>query len=502
MKWTKRNTNKQEPIREELAAFGELEQWSEQHWRTLFADSHDVQIKSLRIGENLHVVLLYIEGMTNTNRLNDYVLPRLSSDLAKPDVSPDLYEQDPTLDMSPVHNALQLSHSFYDGSLIVLVENWHVCYALKICDVPKRNPEESNTEISIKGARDGFTEEIQTNVALIRKRLRTPSLNNELFRIGRRSQTRVALLYLRDVANPDLIAEARRRLEKIDVDVLTTSAELEEGLSDFSLSLFPLVDYIGRPDFVTAALARGRFAVIVDGSPMALIAPSGLTEQLKSPEDMYLPFMYVTLERVLRGFGLFISVMLPGFWVALCAFDMDQLPFPLLATVSNTRQGLPLSAPIEGFLTLGLFEIFREAGTRLPKAVGQTIAVVGGLIVGDAAIRAGLTSPSMLVIMASTAVATFTLINQSLAGAVSILRLFVLIMGSTLGVYGVMIGFMACIAYMSRLTSFGIPYLAPLSPVHWKGLTAALFSLPWRRRNIRPDSLKPIDPTRQGEDSA
>ncbi len=294
-----------------------------------------------------------------------------------------------------------------------------------------------------------------------------------------------------------MVEEARTRLKHIDLDTLFSSAQLEQILSDNSRSLFPLVHYSARPDFVVDCLSHGRFAVLADGAPIAAIAPVNFSLLLKSPEDIYFPFHIVAAEMLIRYFGFMIALFLPGFWVALSSYNMDQLPFPLLATLVITMRGLPLTGPLEALFMLALFEVFREAGVRLPKAVGQTVAVVGGIIVGDAVIRAGLTSTMMLVVAALTAVSTFTLVNQTLAYGVGVLRFLILACSSFLGMYGFILGTLAVVLHLSRLESFGIPYLAPLSPLRRNDVLGAMFRKTYTYRGV-PQFLKEEDTNRRG----
>lgn len=475
-----------------------LETLDENTLRSMFASSADVVIKSFPAKKvsAIPALLIYSEGMVDAMVMTQYVLPDLEEKLEHfKDWEPLARELDKSMEWSEINEHADVVKLLFEGRLILFFSTEKCFYSIDIAARPNRQPEESNTEVAIKGARDAFTEDIITNVALVRKRLRTATLHNEQMVIGDRSQTRVSLLYISDIIRPEVINDAKDRLQGIKVDALVTSGQLEEALSDSTLSLFPQMDYIGRPDFVVECLLRGRFVILVDGSPMALIAPCNLMELLKTPEDSYFPYYFVIFERILRLLGLFLAIMLPGFWVALTSYNMDQLPFLLLATVTVSRFGLPLSGPMEILLMLGMFELFREAGIRLPKAVGQTIAVLGGLIIGDAAIRAGLTSPTMLVVSATTAVATFTLVNQTLSGTVSIIRLYVLIWSSLLGMLGFFIGILSLIAYLSVLESFGLPYLAPVSPLTIKDLMNSLLKKPWAFNKKRPQMLQTIDDT-------
>lgn len=476
------------------------EMLDEKSLRSLFASSADVTITEFpnKKDNAIQALLLYSEGMIDSMIMTQYVLPDLKRMLeTNTDWDKLVCELDKSMKWNPITQQSEVVTLLFAGRLLLFFSEQKCFYSIDIAQVPKRQPEESNTEVSIKGARDGFTEDINTNTALIRKRLRTASLHNEQFIIGERSQTKVSLLYIADIARPDVIEEVKRRLKHFKVDALPNSGQLEEAISDSTFSLFPLLDYIGRPDFSVECLLRGRFIILIDGSPMALIAPCNLLELLKSPEDSYFPYHFVVFERSLRLLGLFIAIFLPGFWIALISYNMDQLPFPLLATVTNSRFGLPFSSPVEVLIMLGMFELFREAGIRLPKAVGQTIAVLGGLIIGDAAIRAGLTSPTMLVVSATTAVSTFTLVNQTLSGTVSIIRLYVLLWASTLGMLGFFVAMLSLLAYLSVLESFGLPYLAPISPLTRKDLISAILAKPWAFRKKRPEMLNLGDDTSQ-----
>ncbi|MUT65897.1 spore germination protein [Paenibacillus sp. NEAU-GSW1] len=372
--------------------------------------------------------------------------------------------------------------ALFSGSVIVIHNRSGIVFNFDLASQPGRQPEESTMELSLKGPRDGFIENIVTNIALVRRRLRTPDLHCEYWSLGSESQTEVALLYMDGVADPQIVEEARNRLRNIHIKTLHSATQLEDLISDRPYSFFPLVEYIGRPDYVVESLTKGKFALLVDGSPSAIIAPTNLMLLTKSPEDMHLPYYFVSLERLLRLMGLVLALCLPGFWVALSAYNIDQIPFSLLATITISRIGLPVSATMEMFIMLSIFELFREAGVRLPRAVGQTVSVVGGLIVGDAAISAGLTSPTMLVAAAITAVATFTLVNQSLSGTVSILRFFILMLSSLFGIFGFYISVFAVLIYMCSIESFGKPYLAPIAPIKWRLLIPAILIKPWKKR--------------------
>ncbi|UVI32993.1 spore germination protein [Paenibacillus spongiae] len=459
--------------------------------KTAFSRYSDISFPNLpQMEERDNLTALYCEGMIDKVQLNEY-LARMCQ-YAVNQSSPNESLRSACSDELPLfdikHTIGDMVTRLFTGSLIVYREGDTSFWAFNISDVPQRALQESNTEISIKGPKDAFMEDIYTNMSLIRKRMQTGLLYSEQFVLGSLSKTRVSLLYLSHKANPDIIAEARNRLTTFQAESIESSGQLEQWLSDRSFSLFPLIDYIGRPDFVIQTLLRGRFAIIVDGSPMVLIGPSNFLEQLKTPEDVHFPYYYVMFQRSLRIIGLLLSIFLPGFWVAIATVNLDQIPYALLATVVTSRQGIPLPTFLEALLLLFQFELLREAGIRLPKAVGQTIGIVGGLIIGDSLIRAGLASPTLLVVIAISAVATFCLVNQSLSGTVSILRAFILLVSSYLGIYGFFLSMFAILIYLCRLESFGLAFLEPIASLKLKEWLGGFLINPFRRSRI-PSSM-------------
>lgn len=479
--------------------------WNEESLRALFEGSSDVKIQACHFGEqeSVEVVIAFAEGLSHSADIGKFILPELNR-LFKEQGS----FKDPIVRLSNVLSITEfteatedaLSEAIFQGDLLLIFTEDNKVAFVSIADKPTRQPYESSTEISVKGPRDGFVEDITVNIALIRKRLRSPSLHVDNLTIGRRTKTRIGILYFYDIINPKILEDLHARLEKIDIDGLISISQLEELLSDFKFKLLPIMDFTGRPDYAVQSLLSGRVVLIIDGLPMVLIAPAGLSLILKSPEDAHFNYAYVSFSRIIRGISLFLSIFLPAIWVALVSFHQDQIPFQMMATISVTRLGLPLSSHMEMFLLLMLLEIFREAGVRLPNAIGQTLTSIGGLIIGDAAIRAGLVSPSVVVVGAITAVSGVTLVNQTLSTQVSILRLFFFTLSAILGMYGVILGMVLLIGYMGTIKSFGVSYLAPLSPLSVRELLISFLRLPWDKINKRPTALQTKDPDKKKED--
>ncbi|WP_051314964.1 spore germination protein [Alteribacter aurantiacus] len=470
---------------------------SEEEIRKAFKKCSDVVVEDYQFNEHpsSQILLIYTKGLTNVELLNKTVIPTIEAHFGfEKDL--DTYRKNSTF--KRINSMNQVIDKAFNGDLILFEKSSNKAFVIDISQHPQRRPEQPNNEISVVGPRDGFIEEIDVNLALIRKRLKTTSLSCEMFVLGERSQTKVALLYMEDIARPQMIDHIRQSLEKIEIDAILNSQQLEELLSESSFRLFPMYQNSGRPDYVCDALLRGRFVMLVNGIPQAIVAPVNITLFLKTAEDAEYSWHYNSLERILRIAGLSVAAFLPGFWVALSAFHQDQIPFILLASVAETRQGVPLPTALEAFVLVGLFELFREAGLRLPLAIGQILAVVGGLIIGDAAINAGLTNPAMVVVVATSAVATFTLVSQALQGTITILRFFVLLSSAALGLFGFFISAFFILLYVCNLRSYSIPYMVPLGPMRVGDWMKSIFKIPWKKQTKRPAILHTDDDERQG----
>ncbi|OXM86963.1 spore germination protein [Paenibacillus rigui] len=471
--------------------------WKEDTLREWFRNTPDVTIQHHSLAGGEPILLLYCSHLCDGQQLYESVIPALHSSTYTPIPFIPALHLEPFLEEI---TAAGLSRAVFSGKVVLFWGAGASAFTLNLSNAPKRSPEESSLDISIRGPRDGFVEDFDTNLALIRKRLRTESLVLEPFTIGTRSATRVGLLYLDDVTNKDTIEVVRSRIQRIHVDTLVSTEQLEEYIKEQGFTFFPTVLYTGRPDFAVDCLSRGRFALIVEGMPAVMIAPATLFLILKSSEDNFFPFWIAGVGRAIRLMGLLISMLLPGFWIALTSFNQDQLPFPLLATITQTRIGLPLPATIEFFMILFILELFREGGNRLPRAIGQTLAVVGGIVIGDAAVRAALISPSLIVIGGLSSIATATISNMALSGGATYLRFLIFFASAILGMYGFILACIYTILHLVTIESFGLPYMSPASPFSKNDLMKGLLSKSWREIDKRPGSLHTQDNTRKGHD--
>jgi hypothetical protein len=479
--------------------------------RKWFASANDVIVLTHMFGTppaSVQAVFVYCSGMTETRIINEIIMPEISQVfeltrfIRKEDMQRSTSLQWNALDSTnPSLDRKSVASYVFEGHLIFCLPSLQTLWTIDIANFPNREPNESSTEVSIRGPKDGFVEQVSINIALIRRRLRTDTLACEYFVLGSRTLTKTALLYIEDIADSETIKQIQHKLNAIDVEKLASTGQLEELLAPSPITLFPPTDYTGRPDFAVECLLNGRFIILVDGNPTCIIAPVNLFLLMKSPEDSYFPPLSVNIGRMLRFVGLLTTIFLPGFYIALTAFHTDQVPFPLLATISSGRHGLPMESGLEMFFIMCLMELFREAGVRLPSSIGQTLTVVGGLIIGDAAIRAGMISPLMIVVTAITVVSGSTLVNQVLTSTTILLRFASFFMSATLGMYGFILSIILFVIYLTSIQSFGVPYLAPVSPLNMKQLIVSLFKIPFRWNKRRPDYLHTQKPRKDGNQS-
>lgn len=477
-------------------------QFTKESLEKLFENSTDVMIETYTF-TNHNVTMLVCEGMVDQIILNDAIYKRFvhffkeheQNILTKDLIKEDLYVPD----LQELNSEDDITKEVFAGKVILLFHDLKVVFSTDIAHRPQRQPEETSTEISIKGPRDDFIEDIFVNIALIRKRLRTNSLVIDRYELGTRTQTQVALLYIKDVIDPEIIKNIDERLRKVDVDGIFSGTQLKEILSERPFNFFPMFHYSGRPDFAVDSLLSGRFILIVDGVQYVLVAPVNLSFIMKSAEDAESTYFFNTFERFIRLMALGVAILLPGLWVALSSFHQNQLPVAFLGTVIESRRSVPLSAPIETLLMVFLFEFFKEAGLRMPMAIGTTLSVVGGIIIGDAAIRAGLASPILIVVIASSSVATYTLVSMSLHGIVSILRIFVIVLSSIVGLYGFLVAIFMIVLFVANIESFGVSYLSIPGKVRFRGLFKTFMKWPEGQYEKRPSFTTGKDDTKQGD---
>lgn len=362
----------------------------------------------------------------------------------------------------------------------------------------KRGPQESETERVIRGPREGFTETLEDNIGLVRRWIRDPNLKVEELCVGRRTKTRLVFLYLQDVAHPRVVKEVRRRVAALDLDGVLESGYLQQLITDRRASIFPLIQATERSDRIAAGLLEGRVAILVDKSATALLVPVTINELYQTPEDYYLSFWLGSFLRLIRLLGNNLAVALPGLYIAVTGFHPELLPTKLALVIAGTRIRVPVPLVTELFIWEIAVEVFREAGLRLPGAVGQTLGVVVGVVLGLTAVQAGFVSPATLVVVTITAIASFTGPNYEVGVTWRLLKYLLTAAAALLGLYGLTIAGLLVLVHAADLKSFGVSYLAPWAPLQWEELGDAPVRKPFWARWHRPETYRPRNKLRSG----
>ncbi|MFJ7917258.1 MULTISPECIES: spore germination protein [unclassified Lysinibacillus] len=465
--------------------------------KKLFQKSADIQFQEYTFNQK-KVQFITCDAMIDQQMLNEIIIRRvqyLYDNLADTTFEDNITQQLHIPTLQKIKDKEEAITFVYTGFLLLYFEEEELLYASNIAKKPNRNPEETRMEVLVKGPRDNFIEDIRVNIALLRKRLPTNSFCVEKMELGKRSKTSVAILYFDDIVDMDILHGIKKQLTAVDTDIVFSGDILMERINKNS-KLFPKFDYTGRPDYAIQALIRGRFLIFVDGVAYGVITPVNLFLLLKSAEDNEYPIVFSSIERLLRIVGILIGLLLPAFWLSLTTYHQNQLPFQLLATVVQSKTGLPLPSSLEMLIMLLMFELFREAGLRLPSVIGGTISVVGGLIIGDAAIRAGVTSPEMIVVIAISTIASFTLVNQSLVTTISILRIAFILASAFFGLFGFFISLYFTLLYLCNIRIYGYSYMNLATDLNWTTIKKSIFRLSPKGYTERNKALAPQDNTR------
>ncbi|MBB6453361.1 spore germination protein [Salirhabdus euzebyi] len=469
----------------------------------------DLIIRKFSIGEtNQACAVVCIDGLVDSESVTKKIIETIQhAKLDKNEKSVDVkkFKEDLTahiLSSQSVNWASTLddvSLGIHSGDTALYVDGLEEVLIIGTRKWEERGVEEPVTEAVIRGPRDGFTENIRTNTAHVRRRLRDPNLRYETFKVGRRSKNTLILSYIDGIVNPKIVEEAKRRIKSIDVDDVPETGIVEQLIEDSYLSPFPQMHSTERPDKVSAALLEGRVAIFLDGTPFVLLAPATFGQFFQSPEDYYQRFPIQTFVRLLRYVAAFIAVFLPALYIALLSYHPGMIPSKLAFSIAGTREGVPFPAFVEAFLMESMMELLREAGIRLPKPIGQTIGIVGGLIIGEAAVSAGIVSPIMVIIVASTAVASFILPSYGMTLTLRMLKFGSMFAAAMFGLFGIILVYIMINIHITNLKSIGVPYSAPFGPFFKKDWKDMVFKLPESALKDRPKMTKPQDTNRIGK---
>ncbi|MBE1442856.1 spore germination protein [Paenibacillus sp. OAS669] len=476
--------------------------------KDILGGSMDFMVRSLTISRtSWKAAVVYIDGLVDKNVMNEQVIkPLLQEQSMMPILTAEDPEQlvqhisDSILSISSVQafrHVNECTSQVLQGNAALFIEGIAGVIILGTAGWEGRSIDEPFSEAVVRGPREGFVENLRLNISLIRRRIKDPKLTILNYKIGRRSQTDVALLYINDITNPDLIEEVKSRIEQIDIDEIPESGFIEQLIEDNFLSPFPQVQNTERPDRVASSLMEGRIALIIDGTPIALIVPVTFAILMTSSEDYYERWLPSSLIRLLRYGAAFIALFLPALYIALISYNHGLIPTKLVLSIAAGREGVPFPSLIEALIMEVTLEILREAGLRLPKPIGQAVGIVGGLVIGEAAVQAAIVSPIMVIVVALTAISSFAFPQYAAGLAIRMLRFALMIAASVLGLYGIILMFLFITAHLMKLQSFGVDYMKPFVPIrlsNWKDL---IIRLPLQTMKRRPEMVKPMDRSRK-----
>ncbi|HLO11676.1 MAG TPA: spore germination protein [Pseudoneobacillus sp.] len=386
------------------------------------------------------------------------------------------------------------------GDTLILFDGSNEPLLLSSRGFDARSVSEPATEQVVRGPRDGFTENIRTNTALVRRRIRHHNFRIDSLKIGAKSKTDVNIAYIKGVVKEGLVEEVKSRLQKISIDTIIESGYIEELIEDAPYSPFTTVQSTERPDKVCAELCEGKVAIFVDNTPFVLIVPTYFWQFLQASDDYYAKFYTGSFFRLLRYFAFIISLTLPSIYVMLASFHQEMIPTPLALTIASGREVIPFPVLLEAFIMEISFELMREAGLRMPKPVGQAVSIVGSLIIGQAAVQAGMVSPFMVIVVAITGISSFAIPNYAASFSIRLIRFPLLIASGTLGLLGFAAAFSIIAIHALSIRSFGESYLAPATPFQPSDQKDLIFRFPWWKMDKQPQLAEGSE-ERVGENS-
>lgn len=469
----------------------------------------DIIYREFNVGkkQKLRFSTVYAEGLADKIIVNEYVLKNLMmlARMTDPDVNSikeKVYEliKDGVLsvsDLKEIDDLNKVTDNVLTGETVLLIDKWDKAIVIASKGWPMRGISEPETDTVIRGSREGFTETLRVNTALVRRRIRDPKFKIKQMQIGKRSKTDVAVLFIEGLANEDILKTLIYRLKSIDIDSILESGYVEQLIEDNWRSPFPQIQNTERPEKVAGSLYEGKIAIIVDNTPFTLIVPTTFNTLLQAAEDYNQRFLISSAIRILRYLAMLISVLLPAMYIAMLSYHPGMIPTELALYIAGNRDGVPFPAVIEAFMMEAALELLREAGIRLPGPIGATIGIVGGLVLGQAAVDAGIVSSLMVIVVAITAISAYSIPSYSFGISFRLIRFSYMAAAAFLGLYGLMLAILITLIHLSNLKSFGIPYLAPFNyNMSVKEFKDTFIRAPLHKMKQRPQFISKKDKNR------
>lgn len=464
-------------------------------FKKLFKDDDTLVVRRFENETNndFKFCILFTNGMISSTAINDNIIKPIllstSIDSKKNILDAIMYHVLFSNSVEKISEVNKVIESIVSGDTILFAEGSSEALTIDSKGWQTRAIEEPDGEKVIRGPREGFTESLIMNISMVRRKLATNKLKFKFRTIGVQSQTKICLCYIEGIANDQILKEINKRLDAINIDGIMASGMIAELISDSLISPFKSVGSTERPDIISAKMLEGRIAIIVDGTPVVLTVPHIFIEYFQANEDYYINYYFSSINRVLRILCFILTVSLPAVYIALTTFHQEMVPTPLIRSISASRQGVPFPTVVEVMVLLITFEILREAGTRMPTAIGQALSIVGALVLGQSAVEARFVSAPVVIIVALTAISGLAL--QKISGALMILRVIFLIFSSIIGLYGYIFGILGLLIHLFSLRSFGVPYMLTLMNFDPQDIKDTVVRAPLIYMKYRPKFIAP-----------
>lgn len=468
--------------------------------RILSADlgkSYDLVMREIQLfSDGPNILIVFLSSLADTDTINEHVL--------KPIIMPCLNQVVNNFnhleatkqrvsvgELKETQELITCMGAILKGDTVLFVEGFEIALIISTAKPKSRSVEEPISETVVRGPRDGFIETLSVNISLLRSRISNPAFTMVKILIGRTTKKEVVVSYIRDIANDELVSQVITRVQAIDIDDIPESGYIEQLIEDNPYSPFPQLMNTERPDKVISALLEGRVAILLDGTPFVLLAPVTFPMLLQSPEDYYERWIIGSLIRMLRYIAILLTLFLPAIYIAFTSYHQGLIPTRLAVSIASSREGVPFPTFIEALMMEFTIELLREAGVRLPKNVGQAVGIVGGLVIGQSAVDAGIVSPFMVIVVAVTAISSFAIPHYSIAISMRILRFSLMLAASVLGLYGILLSFLLICSHLVKQKSFGYNYAAPFVHIKRQDWKDTFFRAPLRRMKDLPTFLRP-----------
>lgn len=464
----------------------------------------DAMIRDLRIGKSTKAFIAYIEGMVDRTTINDFILRPLmtvkhfNSPLEECSANYILENILSIDDVTKASDYTQIISQILEGLTALFIEGSDSCLLIESRGFEKRSVDQPVTESVISGPHEAFIEDLQTNLSLVRKIIKNKNLITEILPIGKTNNSRCGIMYIGGIVNTSIVDEVKRRIQSIDIDFILGDGMLSQLIEDHPLALFPQILRTERPDRTASFLVEGKVIIICDGTPHASIVPVTFFHMMQTSEDSFLRWQFGTFLRLIRFMGMGLAMLLPGFYLALTLFHHEMIPTELILAIEKSRENVPFPAILEILLMEFSFELIREAGIRVPDVIGQTLGIIGALILGQSAVAANLVSPILVIIVAITGLGSFSMPNHDLAIAIRIIKFVFIALGAAIGFYGIAMGIFVIGGFACNMKSFGVPYFSPVAPRTRINLDV-IFKGPLWKQTLRPDPSNTLNRTRSGD---